>query len=107
MCVGDLVLWGHVLLHSLSRASDSHQDERVGQKDDGAGHNVAEEEEADYVAHSCRVLAGCFPVNAACCTIRLCPILSPASQGTDSKHTSVAPNPSNQQAGMAVGELVT
>lgn len=101
MCIGDLVLWGHMLLHSLARAPDSHQDKCVGQEDDSAGHNVAEEEEADDVAHSCRVLAGRMPVDAACCTVRLGPILSPARQGTYSKDSSVAPDPSYQEAGVA------
>lgn len=78
VCIGDLVLRGHVLLHSLTGAPDGQQDECVGQKDDSAGHNVAEEEEADDVAHSCGVLAGSVPIDAACCTIRLGPVLSPA-----------------------------
>lgn len=107
MCIGDLVLGGHVLLHSLTGAPDSQQDECVGQEDDSAGHNVAEEEEADDVAHCCRVLAGSMPIDAARCTIWLGPIFSPAGQGANSKNCSVAPDSSNQHAGMAVGELVT
>lgn len=78
MCIGDLVLWGHMLLHSLARASHSQQDERVGQKDDSAGNNVAEEEQADDVAHGCRILAGSMPVDAARCSIRLGTIVPPA-----------------------------
>lgn len=107
MCVGDLVLRGHVLLHSLAGAPDGQEDECVGQEDDSAWHNVAEEEEADDVAHSRRVLAGCMPVDAARCSVGLGSILSPARQRTYSKNSSVAPHPSNQQAGVAVGELVT
>lgn len=78
MCIGDLVLRGHVLLHSLSRSPDGQQYECVGQEYDSAGHDVAKKEEADDVAHSCRVLAWCMPVDAACCTVRLFTILSPA-----------------------------
>lgn len=107
MCIGDLVLRGHVLLHSLAGAPDGQQDECVGQEDDSAGHNVAEEEETDDVAHSCRVLARSIPVDAARCTVRLGPVLSPARQGTYSKNSSIAPDPSNQQAGVAEGELAT
>lgn len=107
MCIGDLVLWGHMLLHSLAGAPDGQQDECVGQEDDGAGHDVAEEEETDDVAHSCRALAGCMPVDAARCTIRLGPILSPARQGTHGKDSSIAPNPSNQEAGVTERKLVT
>ena len=107
MCIGDLVLWGHMLLHSLTGAPYSQQDERVGQEDDSAGHDVAEEKEADDVAHSCKVLAWRMPVDAACCTVRLAPVLPPARQGTYSKDSSVAPDPSNQEAGVAEGKLVT
>lgn len=107
MCVGGLVLWGHVLLHSLTGAPDCHQDECVGQEDDSAGHNVAEEEEADDVAHSCSALAGSVPIDAARCTVRLCPVLSPTRQGTHGKDSGVAPDPSDEQAGVAVGEFVT
>lgn len=71
MCIGDLVLWGHVLLHGLPGAPYSHEDEGVGQEDDCAGHYIAEEEEADDVAHSCGAEAGRMPVDAACCAIRL------------------------------------
>lgn len=78
LCIGDFVLWGHVLLHCLAGAPNGQQNECVGQKDDSAGHNVAEDEEADYVAHSCRVLSWSMPVDAACCTVRLGPVLSPA-----------------------------
>lgn len=95
MCIGDLVLWGHVLLHSLAGAPDCQQDERVGQKDDSAGHNVAEEEEADDVAHSCRVLVWSMPVDAACRTVRLGSVLPPARQGTYSENSRVAPDPCN------------
>lgn len=107
MRIGNLVLRGHVLLHGLAGAAYSQQDERVGQKDDGARHHVAEEEEADDVAHGCGTLAGSMPVDAARRAIRLSPVLSPARQGTHSKHSSVAPDASHQQAGMAVRELVT
>lgn len=107
MCVGDLVLRGHVLLHSLTGAPDGQQDECVGQEDDSAGDNVAEEEEANDVAHCCRALAGSVPVDAASCTIWLGPIFPPAGQGPDGKNSSVAPDPSNQHAGVAVRELVT
>lgn len=107
MCISDFVLRGHVLLHSLTGAPDGEQDECVGQEDDSAGHNVAEEEEAGDVAHSCRAIAGSMPIDAACCTVRLSPIFSPAHQGTDGKNSSVAPDPSNQRAGVGVGELVT
>lgn len=48
-----------------------------------------------------------MPVNAARRTIWLSPILSPAGQGTNSKHCSVAPDASNQHQGVTVGELVT
>lgn len=106
MCIGDLVLWWHVLLHSLAGTPHSQQDERVGQKDDGAGHGVTEEEEADYVAHRCRILAGTMPVYATCCPVRLRPIISPSGERTYSKHSSVAPDDSNQQASMVVWELV-
>ncbi len=102
MCIGDLVLGGHVLLHSLTGAPDGQQDECVGQEDDSAGQNVAEEEEADDVAHSCRALAGSVPIDAARGTVRLRPILSPARQGTYSKYSGVQPDSSNQQAGMAI-----
>lgn len=67
-----------MLLNSLAGAPDGQQDEYVGQKNYNAGHNVAEEEEADDVAHSCGVVAGSMPVDAARCPVRLCPILSPA-----------------------------
>lgn len=107
MCVGDLVLRGHVLLHSLTGAPHGHQDECVGQKNDSAGHDVAEEEEADYVAHGRRALAGSMPIDAARCTVRLGSILPPARQRADSKNPSVAPDPGNQEAGVAIGELVT
>ena len=107
MCIGDLVLWGHVLLHSLAGAPHGQQDECVGQEDDSAGHDVAEEKQADDVAHSCRVLAGCLPIDAARCTVWFGPVLAPARQGANSKDSSVAPDPSNQHAGVAVGELVT
>lgn len=100
--IGDLVLWGHVLLHGLAGATDSQEDEGVGQKDDGAGHDVAEDKEADDVAHSCRVLTGRMPVDAARCAIWLGPILPPTRQRTDSKHCSIAPDASDQQAGVAV-----
>lgn len=107
MCIGDLVLGGHVLLHSLTGAPDSQQDECIGQEDDRAWHNVAEEEEANDVAHRSSVSAGSIPVDAARSTIWLSPIFSPAGQGTNSKNRSVAPNSSDQQAGMTVRELVT
>lgn len=107
MCIGDLVLRGHMLLHSLSGAADGHQDEGVRKEDDSARYDVAEEEKADNIAHSCGVLAWCMPVDAACCTIRLLSVLSPPGEGTHSKHTSIAPDPSNQQGGVAVRELAT
>lgn len=107
MCIGDLILWGHVLLHGLAGAPDGQQNECIGQEDDSAGHNVAEEEEADDVAHCCRALAGSMPVDAACRTIWFGPVFSPAGQGTNSKNSSIAPDPSNQDACMAVRELVT
>lgn len=107
MCIGDLVLWGHMLLHSLTGAPDSQQDECVGKENDSAGHNIAEEEEADDVAQCCRVLAGSMPIDAACRTIWLCPIFSPARQGTNGENCCIAPDPSNQHAGMKVGELAT
>lgn len=106
MCVGDLVLRGHVLLHSLAGAPHGQQDERVGQEDDGAGHDVAEEEEADDVAHGCRVLTGAVPVDAARRTVRLGPVLPPTREGANSKNSSVAPDPGNKHAGVAGGELV-
>lgn len=93
MCIGDLVLRGHVLLHCLAGAADGQQDEHVGQKDDRAGNNVAEEEEADDVAHSQRVLARHVPVDAARRTVRLGPVLSPPQQGPHGKHSRVAPDP--------------
>lgn len=105
--IGDLVLRGHVLLHGLAGAPDGQQDERVGQEDDRAGDNVAAKEEADDVAHGRRALAGSVPVDAASCTIWLGPVLAPAGQGTDGKDSGVAPDSSDQQAGVAVGELVT
>lgn len=107
MCIGDFVLWGHMLLHSLAGASDGQQDECVGQEDDSAGYNVAEEEEADDVAHGCGAFTGCVPVDAAGCSIRLSPVLSPAWQGTNSEDPSVAPDPSDQHVGVAVRKLVT
>lgn len=58
MCIGDLVLRGHVLLYSLARASDGHQDKSVGQENHSTGHNVAEEKQANDVAHSCRAFTG-------------------------------------------------
>lgn len=78
MCIGDFVLWGHMLLHSLAGTSHGQQDECVGQEDDSAGYDVAEEEEADDVAHSCGALTGRMPVDAAGRPIRLSPVLSPA-----------------------------
>lgn len=107
MRIGDLVLRGHMLLHSLAGAPDGQKDECVGQEDDSAGDDVAEEEEADDVGHSCGVLAGRVPVDAACCAVGLCSVLSPARQGPHSKDSSVAPDPSNQQASVAVRKLVT
>lgn len=107
MCIGDLVLRGHMLLHSLAGPPDGQQDECVGQEYDSAGYDVTKEKEADDIAHSCRALAWRMPVDAACCSIRLFPILSPAGQGAYSKHSSIAPGPSNQQRGVAVRELVT
>lgn len=107
MCIGDLVLGGHVLLHSLTGAPDSQQDECIGQEDDSARHNVAEEEEANDVGHRSSVSAGSIPVDAARSTIWLSPVFSPAGQGTNSKNCSVAPDSSDQQAGMTVRELVT
>lgn len=107
MRIRDLVLRGHVLLHSLAGAPYGQQDVRVGQEDDSAGDNVAEEEEADDVAHGRRALAGRVPIDAASCTIWLGPVLAPAGQGTDGKDSGVAPDSSDQQAGVAVGELVT
>lgn len=95
MCIGDFVLWGHMLLDSLARAPNSQQDECVGHEDNSAGYDVAEEEEADDVAHGCRTLAGCIPFDAARCAVRLGPVLSPARQGTHGKHSSIAPDASN------------
>lgn len=105
--VGDLVLRRHVLLHGLAGATDGEQDERVGQENDGAGDHVAEEEEADDVAHGRRVLAGAVPVDAAGRAVRLGPVLSPSRQGADGKNAGVAPDPCYQQVGVVIGKFVT
>lgn len=107
MRVGNLVLRRHVLLHSLARTPDGQQDERVGQENDSAGDDVAEEEEADDVAHRRRVLAGRVPVDATGCAIRLGPVLPPARQGADGENTSVAPDPCDQHVSVVMRELVT
>lgn len=106
MRIGNLVLWRHVLLHGLAGAPDSQQDERVGEEYDGAGDNIAEEEQADDVAHRHGVLAGRVPVDATGCAIRLGPVFSPARQGADSKNAGVAPHPCNQHVGVAIRKLV-
>lgn len=106
MHVGNLVLRCHVLLHGLAGAPDSQQDERVGQENDSAGDNVAEEEEADDVAHRCGVLAGRVPVDATGCAIRLGPVLPPARQGADGENTGVAPDPCDQHVSVEMRKLV-
>lgn len=107
MRVGNLVLRRHVLLHGLAGTPDGQQDECVGQENDSAGDDVAEEEEADDVAHCRRVLAGRVPVDAAGCAIRLGPVLPPARQGADGENTSVAPDPCDQHVSVVMRELVT
>ncbi len=41
--IGDFVLRRDMLLHCMLGSPDRHQDERVGEEDDGAGDYVAEE----------------------------------------------------------------
>lgn len=106
MGVGNLVLWRHMLLHGLAGAPDGHQDERVGQENDGAGDNVAEKEQADDVAHRRQARAGSVPVDAAGRAIRLGPVLSPSRQGADGEDTGVAPDPCDQHVGVIIGKLV-
>lgn len=96
-----------MLLHGLAGAPDSQQDERVGEENDSAGDNIAEEEEADDVAHRRRVLAGSVPVDATGCAIRLGPVFSPARQGADGENAGVAPDPCDQHVGMVIRKLVT
>lgn len=69
--VGDFVLRRDVLLHCMLGPPDRHQDKRVGEDDDGAGDDVTEEEEADYVDHGRCVVAGRVPVDAAGSAVRL------------------------------------
>lgn len=107
MGIGNLVLWRHVLLHSLAGAPNSQQDERVGQENDSAGDNIAEEEQTDDVAHRRRARAGSVPVDAAGCAVWLGPIFTPAWQGADGKDAGVAPDPCNQHVGVMIGKLVT
>lgn len=71
VCIGDLVHRGHVLLHGLAGSPDSQQDEGVGEEDDGTGHNVAEEEEANDVGHGRRADVGRVPVDTAGRAVRL------------------------------------
>lgn len=107
MRVGNLVLRRHVLLHGLAGAPDSQQDECVGEENDSAGDNIAEEEQADDVAHCRGVLAGSVPVDATGCAIWLGPVLSPATQGSDGENAGVAPDPCDQHVSVGIRKLVT
>lgn len=107
MGIGNLVLWGHVLLHSLAGAPNSQQDECVGQENDSAGDNIAEEEQADDVAHRRRARAGSVPVDAAGCAVWFSPVFTPARQGADGEDAGVAPDPRDQHVGVMIGKLVT
>lgn len=107
MRVGNLVLRRHMLLHGLAGARDSQQDEGIREENNSAGDNIAEEEQADDVAHSREVLAWSVPVDATGCAIRLGRVFSPARQGADSKNSRVAPHPCDQHVGVAIRKLVT
>lgn len=107
MRVGSLVLRRHVLLQGLAGAPDSQPDEGVGEENDSAGDDIAEEEEADDVAHGHGVLAGSVPVDATSCAVRLGPVLPPARQGAHGENARVAPDPRHQHIGVAIGKLVT
>lgn len=107
MRVGNLVLRCHVLLHGLTGSPDRQQDERVGEENDSAGDDIAEEEQADDVAHRCGVLAGSVPVDATGCAVWLGPVFPPARQGADGENAGVAPDPCDQHVSVGIRKLVT
>ena len=96
-----------MLLDGLAGPPDGYQDEGIGEGDDGAGDDVAEEEEADDVAHGQPAVAGGVPVDAARRAVGLGAVLAPAAQRPHGKHHGIAPHRRHQQTGMPVGELVT
>lgn len=67
-----------MLLESLSGTSHRHQDEGVGEEDDGARHDVAEEEKADDVGHGEEAAVRSEPVDAAGRAVRLVAVPTPA-----------------------------
>lgn len=96
-----------MLLHGLAGSPDSQQDERVGEENDSAGDDIAEEEQADDVAHRCGVLAGSMPVDATGCAIWLGPVFPPARQGADGENARVAPDSCDQHVSVVIRKLVT
>lgn len=96
-----------MLLDSLPRPAHRQQDEGVGEEDDGAGQDVAEEEEAYDVGHGETAVVRSKPVDAAGRAVGLETVLAPAGQRTCSEDGGVAPNPNHQHHGMPRGELVS
>lgn len=106
MCFGGLGLWWDMLLNSLTWPPHSQQNESVGKEDDCAGQCIAKDKKADNVRQSWKLMVGCMPVNAAGCAIWFSTVMPPLCQGPHSKHRSIAPNSSHQEAGMWGGKLV-
>lgn len=67
-----------MLLDSLPRPAHRHQDEGIREEDDGARHNVAEEEEAYDVGHGKMAVMRSKPVDAAGSSVGLVGVLTPA-----------------------------
>lgn len=67
-----------MLLDRLPRPAHRHQDERVREEDDGARHDVAEEEEAYDVGHGEKAVVRSKPVDAAGGAVGLVTVLTPA-----------------------------
>lgn len=99
--IGDLVLRRDVLLHRMLSSSYSHQDERIREDDDAAGHDIAEEEEADDIDHGWCAGAWRVPVDAAGSAVGLGAILTPSRQRSHRKHRRVTPHTHHQQTSVA------
>lgn len=67
-----------MLLDSLPRPTHCHQDEGIREEDDGARHDVAEEEEAYDVGHGKKAVARSKPVDAAGGAVGLIGVMTPA-----------------------------
>lgn len=85
-----------MLLDGLSRPAHRHQDEGVGEEDDGARQDVAEEEEADDVRHGEDAVVRSKPVDAAGGAVGLVTVLTPAGERTYREDGGVAPHPEHQ-----------